>query len=41
MDCKTDKKRHSKERHCLGNEDKQNGSMEDRAKLQKAWWRKP
>ena len=33
MGCKTNKKESSKEKHCTGNENKQNGSMEIRAKI--------
>ena len=33
MGYKTDKERYAKERHCFSNENKQNGSMEDRAKI--------
>jgi|GEM_PF-3414041 len=37
MDYKTDKKRYAKERYCFGNENKPNGFVEDRAKLQRVW----
>ena len=33
MGYKTDKERSAKKEHCLGNENKPNGSMEDRAKI--------
>ena len=39
MDNKTDKERNAKEGYSFGNENKQNGFMENRAELQKIWRR--
>ena len=33
MGCKTNKKRSNKEKHCISNENKQDGSMENRTKI--------